>query len=296
MYSADEEQALRVAIFSWLDDRQVSGQYEFHWTELRNFHLGGIALPLIDRGRGIRNPGTFESTLSIMTSFKSPYADVLDTAAFAKYDYQRGKNGDRGDNKKLRRALEEQAPLIYFEAVRQGVYVAHYPVYVVADDPTKRVFTITMDESLRFFGDPAVLPPDQRAYAERTVKTRLHQPAFRAKVMHAYANSCAVCSLKHVELLDAAHIIPDADQDGFANVPNGLALCKIHHAAYDRNLLGITPNYVVRINNALLDEVDGPMLRYGLQDMHGRSLVLPRRKADRPAPDALARRYEEFAA
>jgi putative restriction endonuclease len=174
--------------------------------------------------------------------------------------------------------------------------VPHYPVYVVADDPAARVFTITMDESLRFFGDPAALPSDQRAYAERTVRARLHQPAFRAKVMHAYASSCAICSLRHVELLDAAHIVADADRDGFATVTNGLSLCKIHHAAYDRNLLGITPDYVVRIDDALLDEIDGPMLRHGLQAMHGMPLSIPRRIADRPSRDALARRYEEFAA
>ena len=293
MYSPEVEHHLRTAIFRLLDEHQLAGQYEFTRDELANFFIGDIRLPLLDRGRGIRNPADFESTLSIMTSVNSTYSDVLDTAAFVKYDYRAGESSD---NIKLKRAFQLQAPLIYFEGIRPGVFVAHYPVYVVADDPVERVFTITMDESLRFFGDPAMLPPDQRAYAERTVKARLHQPAFRAKVMHAYANTCAICSLKHVELLDAAHIIPDADQDGFANVTNGLSLCKIHHAAYDRNLLGITPTYVVRINNALLDEVDGPMLRYGLQDMHGRTLTLPSRRVDRPAPDALARRYEEFAA
>jgi putative restriction endonuclease len=293
MYSPEVGHDLRIAIFRLLDERQLRGQYEFSRDELANFYIGDVRLPLIDRGRGIRNPADFGSTLSILTSVNSPYSDILDTAAFVKYDYR---VGESSDNVKLKQAFRQQAPLIYFKGIRTGVYVAHYPVYVVADDPILRVFTITMDESLRFFGDPATLPPDQRAYAERTVKARLHQPAFRAKVMHAYANSCAICSLKHVELLDAAHIVPDAEQDGFAHVTNGLSLCKIHHAAYDRNLLGITPGYVVRINNALLDEVDGPMLRYGLQDMHGRALTLPLRKTDRPAPDALARRYEEFAA
>jgi predicted restriction endonuclease len=49
---------------------------------------------------------------------------------------------------------------------------------------------------------------------------------------------CAVCSLRHGELLDAAHIIGDGKPDGIPIVPNGLSLCKIHHAAYDTNLLG----------------------------------------------------------
>jgi putative restriction endonuclease len=140
------------------------------------------------------------------------------------------------------------------------------------------------------------MTPDQRRYAEQTVRERLHQPVFRARVMHAYLSTCAICNLKHADLLDAAHIISDGDVNGIAHVTNGLALCKIHHAAYDRNLLGITPDYSVRINGALLDEVDGPMLRHGLQDMHGRPLTIPKRRAEQPSREALALRFAEFAA
>ena len=75
---------------------------------------------------------------------------------------------------------------------------------------------------------------------------------------------------------------------------NGLALCKIHHASYDRNLLGITPDYEVRINQDLLNEVDGPMLRHGLQDMHGRRIAVPKRKTEWPDRDRLAVRFTEF--
>ena len=69
-----------------------------------------------------------------------------------------------------------------------------------------------------------------------------------------------MCALGHRELLDAAHIIPDTDPRGLPVIQNGIALCKIHHAAYDRNILGIRPDYVVEIHQRLLDEIDGPML------------------------------------
>ena len=75
---------------------------------------------------------------------------------------------------------------------------------------------------------------------------------------------------------------------------NGLSLCKIHHAAYDRQLLGISRDYVVRINHALMEEVDGPMLRHGLQEMNGRKIALPHRRRDWPDPDRLALRYNDF--
>ena len=111
----------------------------------------------------------------------------------------------------------------------------------------------------------------------------------------AYSQTCAICRLKHVELLDAAHIIPDSEAEGSAHVTNGMALCKIHHAAYDRNLLGVSADYIVHINQALLNEVDGPMLRHGLQDMHGVRLTVPAKAKDHPSKDALAVRFAAFA-
>ena len=115
--------------------------------------------------------------------------------------------------------------------------------------------------------------------------------------MRAYGTKCAVCSLGHRELLDAAHIIPDNQPRGLPIVPNGLAPCKIHHAAYDRNVLGIRPDYVVEIHSRLLDEIDGPMLRHGLQEHHAKPLMtVPHRRTDRPDPERLEERYAAFRA
>lgn len=58
---------------------------------------------------------------------------------------------------------------------------------------------------------------------------------------------------------------------------NGLALCAIHHLAFDRNLLGIDPAGVVHIADRLLREIDGPMLQTGLQGFHGERISVPRR-------------------
>ena len=76
--------------------------------------------------------------------------------------------------------------------------------------------------------------------------------------------------------------------------PNGLALCKIHHAAYDQNMLGVSPDYRVSINREVLAEVDGPMLKHGLQEMHGRTITLPALRVDRPDRGLLAWRWERF--
>ena len=112
-------------------------------------------------------------------------------------------------------------------------------------------------------------------------------------MLRAYEQSCAICRLRHVDLLDAAHILSDAD-GGQPVVPNGLSLCKIHHAAYDRGIVGVRPDYVVEVRADVLLEVDGPMLKHGIQDVHGWRLELPKRSADRPDQHLLAQRWSAF--
>ena len=76
---------------------------------------------------------------------------------------------------------------------------------------------------------------------------------------------------------------------------NGLALCKLHHTAFDVGIIGIRPDHIVEVRRDVLDEIDGPMLRHGLQGFEGgRLLVLPQRPGDRPNTDFLAERYESF--
>ena len=173
------------------------------------------------------------------------------------------------------------------------MFVPVFPVYVVGDDPVRRFVEVAVDESLRFLAGTTA-SEDQRAYAERLTRLRLHQPVFRARVLSAYQRQCAVCRLQHVDLLDAAHILSDSD-GGQPVVTNGLALCKIHHAAYDRGIMGVRRDYVVQVRDDVLLEVDGPMLRHGIQELHGARLQLPARVAERPDQDALDRRFAQFA-
>ena len=91
-------------------------------------------------------------------------------------------------------------------------------------------------------------------------------------------------------------MLADSHEDGDASVSNGLSLCKIHHAAFDTNIVGISPDYIVRINEDVLHEVDGPMLKHGLQEMHDKKLWVPRTNANKPDRARLARRFDEFLA
>jgi putative restriction endonuclease len=187
------------------------------------------------------------------------------------------------------------AGLVYFVGIAKGVYLPRWPVWVVAEDPVQREFAVAVDESLRL-APLSPLSDLQRAYAARVVKERLHQPVFRSRVLRAYHTSCAMCRLRHAELLDAAHIIADGQPRGDPVVPNGLALCKIHHAAFDRDILGVRPDLIVEVCQPVLREIDGPMLRHGLQEMNGIRLTVPRSRDSVPDKERLEQRYEQFRA
>lgn len=266
------------------------------WSDMEALRLdSGDSVRLVDPGRGgIWNPSNLTATLSILTSPDGPYADEELSGGLLKYHYQSGPSG--GKNVKLRRAMELQLPVIRFHKVAKATYLPIFPVYVIADDPVARQFTLAVDESLRRIPDLSHVTEIERRYAERLVRQRVHQRAFRAQVMLAYESMCTVCVLKKPRLLDAAHIVGDGEDGGEAVVTNGLSLCKIHHAAYDENILGISPEYTVVLNQALLDERDGPMLLHGLQEMHGRTLQLPRSRSKRPDPVRLGTRFDRFLA
>lgn len=276
--------------------RQLAELVSEHGVVTRNqlnaLQVGGQTRRIIDRSKGIWNPKDLLATLSIVSSPDGGYADAQVGESMFAYDYQR--DSTSGDNVKMRKALELGLPIILLRKIKDGVYVPVFPAYVIADDTEKRRFMIALDASLKTVSDPLHLKPIERMYAERVMKQRLHQPEFRGRVMYAYERRCTVCALKHGKLLDAAHIIGDDKLDGIPSVDNGLSLCKIHHAAYDANLLGISPDYVVRINSELMEETDGPMLLHGLQEMDGRGLTLPKRRADRPSKGRLAERFEQF--
>ena len=166
------------------------------------------------------------------------------------------------------------------------------------DDRFRLSVTLQVDDVNAFAGEmPRVSEgvAERRQYVTAISKRRLHQAGFRARVMRAYQRRCAVCKLGHENLLDAAHIVPDRDPRGVAAVTNGLSLCKIHHAAFDANILGIDPELIVHVREDVLREEDGPMLKHGIQAADGsRLLVVPRRAIDRPGTEFLEQRFEEF--
>jgi putative restriction endonuclease len=293
------ELAVRAALFEHLDTVISQSSDEIlEWNQTASFEFLGERFSIRQtRGRGINKPAGLDGALSITTAFtpfgqRPPYEDLQGDDGYARYKYE-GTNPDTHTNRSLRICMEFGLPLVYFVGVRKARYKAIYPIFVIGDRPDLLEFTLS-DNRAEIGRDLSLLTPAERMYALRETRVRLHQPIFREQILHAYSSACAVCHLKHSQLLDAAHIISDSKPRGDPVVPNGIALCKIHHAAYDRNFMGIRSDCQIVINSELLREVDGPMLKYGLQEMHGSQIATPRNPKARPDPDRLDERFEEF--
>ena len=263
---------------------------------------GGEVVPLIGAS-GIWKPKVLDTIpISIATApsrpgHPAPYNDGIDPSGRLVYRY-RGDNPMHRDNVGLRQAIHLQTPLIYFFGVEKGEYLATWPVYVVGDDQQGLTFHVSIDDHVVAASEYGTqvqgVCEARRQYVTAVTVRRLHQHKFRARVLRAYQTRCAVCHLRHAELLDAAHILPDSDERGEPTVQNGVALCKIHHAAFDRHILGIRPDLRVEIRADILIEVDGPMLRYGLQEMNGCKLHLPTSSHLRPGKEFVDARYDLF--
>ncbi|MBA2668796.1 MAG: HNH endonuclease [Gemmatimonadetes bacterium] len=260
--------------------------------------IGGHRVPLWNYQKGIFKPGVLGrdgAALTIQTSPNSPYEDSGDPESGRFFYKYRGSDVRHHDNIALRNAMLQNRPLIYLVGIDKGIYDAVLPIYVVMDDPQKLEFALMADQLTASVGSAdSVMTEVRRAYTTRAVIARLHQQAFRRMVLKAYSDRCSICSLRHLELLDAAHIIPDFESGGIAAVRNGLGLCKIHHSAYDVNILGIDPDARIHIRTDILAERDGPMLKHGLQEVHGTRISLPRNQASRPDKDLLAERFARF--
>lgn len=270
------------------------------------FLFEGERVPLVNPQRGIFKPSRMQFLLSIRTVFPRSGARVW-------YDDQRqvhqqiftgqeavdyafmSDDPDAADNRWLREAWENQIPVIYFLGIAPGRYQAILPTFIGGWDAT------ALKAKVVFSAAPAnevnALPPSdnaERRYGLRQVKQRLHQAQFRAAVIAAYDGRCALSRLPEARLLDAAHIVADADERlGQPVVPNGLPLSKIHHAAFDAHLIGIDPDYRLHVSGQLVSQNDGPVLE-ALKALNGQVLHMPRRDRDRPDRDRLAQRFEIY--
>lgn len=300
----DEDDELREAARLYVESLAERSGGPVHFRDLQRFEFRGRSVPLIHQPKGIKVVRGFDVALTILTTYRArpqdrPYEDAEGLDGYLRYKW-RGTDPRNHDNVALRRALETQKQLIWFFGIASGVYTPLTRAWIVGEEPELHQFVVAADAEMRdqWIRSGIIHPVDlvlRRQYAQATVQRRLHQRIFRERVLRAYVSQCALCRLRHPELLDAAHIKEDSE-GGEPVIPNGVAMCAIHHRAFDAQVLGVRPDYVIEIRSDVRDEHNGPTLRFALQGLHGESLSVPRQKDARPDTVLLEERYERFRA
>ncbi len=134
-----------------------------------------------------------------------------------------------------------------------------------------------------------VLYPAEWDEVEIARLIRPRDPRFRANVIRAYEYRCAICEYdirldNHLMGLEAAHIRWHSS-GGPDEVPNGLALCVIHHRAFDRGGIGLSDNLDLLVSSELHGQNEA--WDFWFQKYEGQTIRMPRLTQHGPLPEYL---------
>lgn len=143
--------------------------------------------------------------------------------------------------------------------------------------PTGRDRSEVRDEDLR------------RSTVERRLNLAFRAWDFSHRVRKAYRQQCAMCGLG-LELIEGAHIVPVAWPGSTDETNNGMALCRNHHAAYDRGIVSVSPDYEIQVSDVVPPRDRVTLIdRTWIDDLDGRALmILPNTIRERPSRRNLA--------
>jgi putative restriction endonuclease len=258
----------------------------------------------LQSANGIFKPKQFDNVvISVTTTISRTgsiniYKDYEGDDGSYHYAFEKPSTG-KHRNQYLINNYDAEVPFIYFKAVAPAVYQCIWPCFIENVDHVKRFIKIIVGEKPRILGgatlDVLTKPKEiQARYYVRESKSRGHQAEFREEVLKAYGRKCAISGLPEDKLLQAAHIIPDAEYSGIQTVRNGIALNYLHHKAYDSFLIGIDTEYTVHVSDTLRLLKDGPLLKHGILEFDNKRINLPRNRENRPDQDLLSRKFEKF--
>lgn len=131
----------------------------------------------------------------------------------------------------------------------------------------------------------ATVASTERKTVISTIARKYRATDFRARVLSAYQHRCAFCGIQ-LKLIDAAHIIPVASESSTDETINGIALCKLHHSAYDRNLISFNTDYNIEVSLSEQSRLAANNFAGGLdyfKKILRTSIILPADKRDYPS-------------
>ncbi|OKL43291.1 hypothetical protein A3843_14340 [Pseudovibrio exalbescens] len=127
--------------------------------------------------------------------------------------------------------------------------------------------------------------PELRRWAVVSTKKALRDANFKDRVLTAYSQTCAMCGVQ-LRLIDAAHLLPAAHPESTDETSNGIALCALHHRAFDSALVTFDVDYRIHRNLSKERELANSGLDVGLAGFSEKLLPqinLPQNLKDRPS-------------
>lgn len=290
-------------------------------NEIHNWP-GQVELPagntfLASTPKGIYKPHWTHYALSVRQSMDGPYADQIvrrsdDTWGYSYFQegFEPGDLQDKATNRGLMACLVDQVPIGVFRQVSKRpsryeilglAFVATYDggfFFLEGSAPDGRVrppgataeFELLAEANSMSIEEAYSAAPDlvsevggrQRVFRE--ILRRRGQQAFREQLLYAYEGACAVSGYEAEDALEAAHIVPYAQQ-GLSTPRNGLLLRADIHTLFDLGQVAIDPeSFRVRVNSRLR------ATKY--RSLEDAELRLPRDSAMQPYRDFLARHAE----
>jgi putative restriction endonuclease len=156
-----------------------------------------------------------------------------------------------------------------------------------ADDAAQVLEKLSIEPDAVLDRDIDLVHSNKRRTTIANIRRTLRDVSFRRRVLNAYSHTCAVCGIQ-LELLDAAHILPVADPSSTDETANGIALCVLHHRAYDLGFVTFDESYSTVINQERAEIMKRKDRSRGLakfvSDMRS-VIMLPPDKRDHPRLD-----------
>lgn len=141
--------------------------------------------------------------------------------------------------------------------------------------------------------EPEDAPIYYSASTTATVIVRVKQSFFRKAVLSSYEQRCCMSGISHPRLLIASHIVPWAkDEHNRLNPANGLCLSALHDKAFDRGLITVTPDLIIRVSSALKESESSPLAQDYLLGLEGKLMTPPHKFA--PSQEFLSYHYHEI--
>lgn len=137
--------------------------------------------------------------------------------------------------------------------------------------------------------------PAERKKAISKINRAIRDRIFQMGVYSLYEGRCCICGLQ-ANLTEAAHIIAVKNK-GTDEWANGLLLCANHHKAYDKGLLAVDENYIIKLNKKYISELkriklDGKLDEFVKDCREGQKITLPKEANFNPSKEYLKKNIQ----